>query len=287
MKVKLALAQFSMSDSYEDNIRKADVFLNIASKIHADLLLLPELFERRYFCQVENYDYFSFAEERDNSPTLKHFQEMAKRYRLVIPVSFFEKCGNTYFNSIVVFDKDGADLGIYRKSHIPTGECYEEKFYFSNGDTGFKVFNSSIGRIGIGICWDQWFPETARILALKGADFLLFPTAIGSEPVLDKDSETHWENVMKGHAAANIMPLLAANRIGLEKEKNSEMRFFGSSFIANQHGDFVGHLKRDEENLLFADFDLDAIKKERVDWGVFRDRRVDLYSPILKMDDSK
>ena len=185
-----------------------------------------------------------------------------------------------------MIDADGEILGLYRKSHIPTGECYEEKFYFTPGDTGFKVFKTKFGRIGCGICWDQWFPETARILALKGAELLLFPTAIGTEPVLPKDSKTHWQNTMCGHAAANIMPVIASNRVGTETEGDSKMTFFGSSFIANEEGEKVMEMDRVKEGFISYEFDLSLIEKKRYSWGVFRDRRTDLYTPILKTDDS-
>lgn len=287
MKIKVAIAQFSMPDNYEKCIEKADEYIKTASKNGVDLLLLPELFEGLYFCQIENYDFFSKAEEVKDSKTLKHFQKMAKEYKIVLPISFFEKSGNCYFNSLVMIDKDGTIVDLYRKSHIPTGECYEEKFYFTPGDTGFKVFKTKAGNIGVGICWDQWFPETARILALKGAEILLFPTAIGSEPVLPKDSKSHWQNVMKGHAAANIMPALAANRVGVEAMGKSSMKFYGSSFIADQHGDFVTEMNREEEGIRFAEFDLSEIAKERFGWGVYRDRRTDLYEDLLKHDASK
>lgn len=287
MKIKVAITQFSMPDNYEKCIEKADEFIKTASKNGVDLLLLPELFEGYYFCQIENYDFFSKAEEAKDSKTLKHFQEMAKEYKIVLPISFFEKSGNCYFNSLAMIDKDGSIVDIYRKSHIPTGECYEEKFYFTPGDTGFKVFKTKAGNIGVGICWDQWFSETARILALKGAEILLFPTAIGSEPVLPKDSKSHWQNVMKGHAAANIMPVMAANRVGVESIGKSSMKFYGSSFIADQHGDFVEEMNREEEGIRCAEFDLAEIAKERFGWGVYRDRRTDLYEDLLKYDASK
>jgi N-carbamoylputrescine amidase len=186
-----------------------------------------------------------------------------------------------------MIDADGTILGLYRKSHIPTGECYEEKFYFTPGDTGFKVFKTKYGRVGCGICWDQWFPETSRIMALKGAEILFFPTAIGTEPVLPKDSKEHWQNTMCGHAAANIMPLVASNRIGTETEGDSSMTFYGSSFIANEEGTKVKEMDRTTEGFITYEFDLSAIEKKRYSWGVFRDRRIDLYSPLLKTDDSK
>lgn len=282
--MKVAAIQMSMSPAYEENIAKADKMVQEAAAKGAKLILLPELFERRYFCQIEDYARFDYAEDAENSKTLSHFSALAKKLNVVLPVSFFEKKNAAYFNSIAIFDTDGSLKGIYRKSHIPTGQCYEEKFYFSPGDTGFKVFQTSVGKIGIGICWDQWFPETARILALKGAEILLFPTAIGSEPVLPKDSKAHWQNAMIGHAAANVIPVVAANRVGREDDVNSTMTFFGSSFITNQYGEKLAELGREEEGIIYSEFDLQAIDDERRGWGVFRDRRIDLYSPLLTLD---
>jgi len=287
MSIKVAITQFSMSETYDDNLAKADSLIAKAALNGAGLVLLPELFEGPYFCQVEDYQKFSLAEEADQSKTLEHFKKIARKYHVVLPISFFEKAGNVYFNSLAVIDADGICLGIYRKSHIPTGECYEEKFYFTPGDTGFMVFKTAIGKLGVGICWDQWFPEVARVLALKGAEIIVYPTAIGSEPVLPKDSKDHWQNVMKGHAAANIVPVLASNRVGIEKAGNSSMKFFGSSFIADQHGDFAAEMNREEEGFCIAEFDLASIGNERSDWGSFRDRRVDLYGDLLKLDASK
>lgn len=285
--VKLAATQFAMTSNIEENIEKAKEMVRKAAKEGANIILLPELFENLYFCQTEDYSRFDFAEEFESSQTIQIFSALAKELGVVLPISYFEKSGNCYFNSIAIIDADGTVLGQYRKSHIPTGECYEEKFYFCPGDTGFRVFPTKFGKIGVGICWDQWFPETARILALKGAEVLLFPTAIGSEPVLSKDSKDHWQHVMQGHAAANIMPLVASNRIGTESMDGSSMTFFGSSFISNEFGIRVQELGRTEEGVLVQEFDLDLVKEERRDWGVFRDRRVDLYSPLLKLDDSK
>ena len=282
--MKVAAIQMSMSPVYEENIAKADKMVQEAAAKGAKLILLPELFERRYFCQIEDYARFDYAEDAESSKTLSHFSALAKKLNVVLPVSFFEKKNAAYFNSIAIFDTDGSLKGIYRKSHIPTGQCYEEKFYFSPGDTGFKVFQTSVGKIGIGICWDQWFPETARILALKGAEILLFPTAIGSEPVLPKDSKAHWQNAMIGHAAANVIPVVAANRVGREGDVNSTMTFFGSSFITNQYGEKLSELGREEEGIIYSEFDLLAIDDERRGWGVFRDRRIDLYSPLLTLD---
>lgn len=282
MKIKVAITQMKCSSDYEKNIKNAEEMVKKACKFGANIVLLQELFSNLYFCQVEDYEKFSLAETREKSPLIKHFKEVAKKYKVVLPISFFEKSGNNYFNSLVVIDADGKDLGLYRKTHIPTGQCYEEKFYFSPGDTGFKVFNTKFGRIGIGICWDQWFPETARILTLKNAQILLYPTAIGSEPVLVRDSMPHWRNTMCGHAAANIIPVCASNRVGEEKAPNSSMVFQGYSFIANQYGEVVESMNREEEGFRIHEFDLDAIDKERVSWGVFRDRRPECYSMIKK-----
>ena len=287
MKVKLAASQMSCSSNYEENIKKATELVHKASKEGADMLLLQELFERNYFCQIENYDRFDFAEEYSNSKTLEYFSNLAKEEKIVLPISFFEKHGNCYYNSICVLDKDGSRLGLYRKTHIPTGECYEEKFYFTPGDTGYQVFDSKAGKIGIGICWDQWFMETGRILALKGAEYLLFPTAIGSEPVLDKDSMQHWRNAMIGQSALNIMPVIASNRVGIEKEEKSSMKFFGSSFMTDEFGNIVESANREEETLLTHSYDLDDIFKKRRDWGIFRDRRPEMYKDILNSDISK
>ncbi len=287
MIVKAAITQFSMSKKKEENFQKAENLVQKAAESGANIVLLPELFGSQYFCQCEDYGNFELAEEASSSMTLIHFQAVAKKHHVVLPISFFERSGNCYFNSLAMIDADGSLLGIYRKSHIPTGACYEEKFYFSPGDSGFKTFVTLFGTLGAGICWDQWFPETARILALKGAEILLFPTAIGSEPVLPKDSRRHWQNVMRGHAAANMMPLLASNRVGVEKTADSQMCFYGSSFIADNHGELLTEMDDHSEGFRVASFDLDVLRKERRDWGIFRDRRTDLYTPILKLDDSK
>ncbi len=285
--VTLAATQMACSQDYDENIHHATEMIKKAKEKGANVVLLQELFERNYFCQIEDYKRFDFAEEYKNSKTLNYFEKVAKEYDVVLPISFFEKHGNCYYNSLCVIDSDGKRLGLYRKSHIPTGDNYEEKFYFTPGDTGFKVFHSHYGNVGIGICWDQWFLETGRILALKGADFLMFPTAIGSEPVLPIDSMPHWRNAMVGQSALNIMPLVASNRIGIEKEEKCQMKFYGSSFITDETGCIVKSASRDKEEILVHTFDLDACYQRRRDWGVFRDRRTDLYSPILKTDDSE
>ena len=287
MKIKVAITQMSCSSDYEKNIAKAEDLVQKCAKNGANVVLIQELFSNLYFCQVEDYDKFALAEEADNSKLIKHFQEVAKKYHVVLPISFFEKSGPNYFNSLVMIDADGSNLGLYRKTHIPTGQCYEEKFYFSPGDTGFKVYKTKFGKIGIGICWDQWFPETARCLTLNGAQLLLYPTAIGSEPVLVRDSMPHWRNTMCGHAAANIIPVCASNRVGKETAPNSEMVFQGYSFIADQYGNVVEEMNREEEGFRIHEFDLDAIDHERVSWGVFRDRRPECYGDIVHYGKNK
>ena len=286
-KVKVSAVQMKCTTDVWENIANAEKFVRQAKKDGANIVLLPELFERQDFCQERRYDYYNFAKPTLENDAVKHFAKLAKELEIVIPVSFYERDGNRLFNSAAVIDADGEILGVYRKTHIPDDHYYQEKFYFIPGDTGFKTFKTKFGTIGIGICWDQWFPEVARILALKGAEIIVYPTAIGSEPVLPKDSKDHWQNVMKGHASANILPVLASNRVGVEKAGQSSMKFFGSSFIADQHGCFAAEMNREEEGFRLAEFDLEAIDKERADWGSFRDRRVDLYGDLLHLDASK
>ena len=287
MKVTLSATQMACSRNYDENIRHATEMVKAAHKRGADVILLQELFQRNYFCQVEDYRRFDFAEEYEHSKTLEHFSNVAKELEVVLPISFFEKAGNCFFNSLCVIDSDGQRLGLYRKSHIPTGDNYEEKFYFTPGDTGFKVFRSHFGNVGIGICWDQWFLETGRILALKGADFLMFPTAIGSDPVLPIDSSKHWQNAMIGQSALNIMPVVASNRIGTESEEKTSMTFYGHSFITDECGNVVEQADNRSETILTHTFDLDECYRRRRDWGIFRDRRTDLYGTILRHDASK
>lgn len=284
MKVTLSATQMACRRDYDENIKNATRLITTAKKKGADVVLLQELFQRNYFCQIEDYERFAFAEEYEHSKTLEYFSNLAKEMEVVLPISFFEKAGNCYFNTICVIDKDGKRLGRYRKTHIPTGECYEEKFYFTPGDTGYKVFSTKAGKLGIGICWDQWFLESGRILALKGAQYLMFPTAIGSEPTLPIDSMQHWRNAMIGQSALNIMPLVASNRIGTEKEAHSSMTFYGSSFITDETGSIVESASRDKEEVLTHTFDLDKTDMTRRDWGIFRDRRPEMYADILKND---
>lgn len=281
MKIKVSATQMKLSWDTQDNIKKACNMVKECAKEGAKIILLQELFQTPYFCQTEKYEYFDLAiENLEQSSFFQTFQALAKELKVVIPLSFFEKCGVAYYNSIAVIDADGSNLGIYRKTHIPTGQCYEEKFYFTPGDTGFKVFQTKYAKIGIGICWDQWFSETARCLTLMGAELLLFPTAIGSEPVLPKDSRKHWQNVMCGHAAANIIPVVASNRVGREQDGKSDMTFYGSSFIADEEGEKVMEMDRFSEGHISYEFDLEEINKKRISWGIFRDRRPEMYQAI-------
>lgn len=280
-KVKVAATQMSCSWNREETLMKADNLVREAAEEGANIILIQELFETPYFCQLQKFEYLDLAKRLEENPAVKHFKEVAKELDVVIPVSFFERCGNTQFNSIAIIDATGEVLGVYRKTHIPDGLPYAEKFYFTPGDTGFKVWKTKYGTIGVGICWDQWFPETARSMALLGAEILLYPTAIGSEPTLEKDSSIHWKNVMCGHAAANMMPVLASNRIGKETDEESEMTFYGNSFIADQHGQIVAQADDITETVLVYEFDLDELAKERREWGIFRDRRPEMYDIIM------
>ncbi len=287
--LKIACVQIKCGKERAENIKKAVQAVKKAAANGANLILLPELFEREYFCQERRYGYYSFAEETENNLAVKTLLHLCAELKVVIPVSFYEKCGNVLYNSVAVLDS-GKILGVYRKTHIPDDHYYQEKFYFTPGDTGFKVFDTSCGKIGVGICWDQWFPETARALALNGAEVLLFPTAIGSEPILGSDSSAHWRRVMQGHAAANLVPVAAANRIGTEKvEPDSEnggqssaLTFYGSSFIADQTGAVVAEANKTDEDIIYAEFNLEKIAKDRLEWGLFRDRRPECYKDISK-----
>lgn len=287
--VKVAALQFSCSRDVQENINKAEMMVREAADNDANIILLPELFERQYFCQEKRYDYYDYALPLEKNPAVNRFKEVAKELGVVIPVSFYERDIDRLFNTVAMIDADGSVLGIYRKTHIPDDHFYQEKFYFTPGDTGFKVFDTRFGCIGVGICWDQWFPETARCMAVQGAEMLLYPTAIGSEPILDVDSSGHWRRVMQGHAAANLMPVVAANRIGVEtvepcKEnagQSSSLDFYGCSFIADATGDIIASAKQ-EETILYGEFDLDALKEDRLSWGLFRDRRPETYVVMTK-----
>lgn len=279
--VKVAATQMACTWNREETLKKADRLVREAAKQGADIILLQELFETPYFCQKHDFTYMDLCTTLEENPAVNHFKEVAKELDVVIPVSFFERAGNTAFNTIAIIDADGTVLGKYRKTHIPDGMPYAEKFFFTPGDTGFKVWKTKYANIGVGICWDQWFPEAARCMALMGAELLLYPTAIGSEPVLQKDSRPHWQRCMQGHAAANIMPVIASNRIGKEVQGDSEMTFYGSSFIADETGEIVARADRETEGVITAAFDLDEIAKTRREWGVFRDRRPEMYQVLL------
>lgn len=283
--VKVAATQMSCEDSVAKNIAKADRFVREAVEKGANIVLLQELFETYYFCQTEKEIYYSYATTVDKNPAIEHFKALAKELSVVLPISFYEKKNNARFNSIAIIDADGEMLGMYRKSHIPDGPGYEEKYYFSPGDTGFKVWQTKYGTIGVGICWDQWFPEAARSMALMGAELLFYPTAIGSEPEYPEvDSKDHWQRCMIGHAACNLVPVIASNRVGKEVQDNSCIDFYGSSFIAGPTGEVLLEADRTSETVLITEFDLDEIEAQRAEWGLFRDRRPELYGPILTMD---
>jgi N-carbamoylputrescine amidase len=284
--VKVAITQMSSQNDWAKNCDKAESLVRDAAAQGAQLILLQELFDGDYFCIEQHPKFLKQAIELDRHPTVARFAALAKELGVVLPVSVFERAGLAHYNTTVIVDTDGTRLGHYRKSHIPDGRGYQEKFYFSPGDTGFKVWDTAIGRIGLGICWDQWFPECARAMALMGAEILLYPTAIGSEPATPNyDSSSHWQNVMRGHAAANIMPLLASNRVGKETAPDGRSDvFYGRSFIADYQGEKVQEMDRTEEGIRIASFDLDATEDLRRSWGVFRDRRPELYGALMTRD---
>jgi N-carbamoylputrescine amidase len=284
--VTVAATQFACSWDLPLNADRAEALVRAAAAQGAQVVLIQELFAAPYFCIEQHPKYFELAEPLAGHPLVARFAALARELGVVIPVSFFERAGQAFFNSLAMVDADGRVLGLYRKSHIPQGPGYEEKFYFSPGDTGFKVWDTAFGRIGVGICWDQWFPECARAMALMGAELLLYPTAIGSEPPAPcYDSQPHWETVMRGHAAANILPVVASNRIGTEVAPGGrEVTFYGSSFIADHVGQLVAKSDRVTEGVLAHRFDLDAIAALRASWGLFRDRRVDLYGAVQTLD---
>lgn len=275
----VAAVQMAMVDGdVARNVATAERLVRDAAGRGARLILIPELFEDRYFCEDQRAEHLAKARPLAGHPTVEHFAAVARELSVVLPISFYERAGNELFNSCAIVDADGTVLGVYRKSHIPDGPGYSEKYYFRPGDTGFRVWDTAVGRIGIGICWDQWFPEVARALALAGAEVILYPTAIGSEPTEPTwDSAPHWQRVMQGHAGANLVPVVAANRVGVEVGSRFTLEFYGSSFIAGPTGDKIVEADRSSENLLTATFDLDEVASLRRSWGVFRDRRVDLY----------
>ena len=284
-KVKYAGIQMQCTKSVEENIAKADKMVRKAASEGAKIILLPELFERQYFCQERNYDYYLYARSLEEDEAVNHFKKVAAELEVVLPISFYEKDVNVFYNTTAVIDADGSVLGIYRKTHIPDDHYYQEKFYFTPGDTGFKVWDTRYGKIGIGICWDQWFPETARGMAVQGAEILFYPTAIGSEPILEVDSMPHWRRCMQGHAACNVIPVVAANRIGEEyvepSDENggqkSSLVFYGSSFVTDSTGEIVMQASRDKEEIVYGESDLNENRDLRVSWGLFRDRRPQMY----------
>lgn len=283
--VTVATTQMACGWDIQQNINTATNLVTKAAQAGANIILLQELFETPYFCQVHDFDYFKLATSVADNAAITHFKKLAKELAVVLPISFYEKSGNTFFNSVTVIDADGEILGTYRKTHIPDGIPYAEKFYFTPGNTGFKVWDTKYAKIGVGICWDQWFPECARSMALMGAEILFYPTAIGDEPTLAIDSKGHWQRCMKGHAAANLMPVVASNRIGHEtitqNGNDSVMAFYGSSFITDGRGEIIQEASRDKEEILTATFDLDQLATERHQWGVFRDRRPSMYGTLL------
>lgn len=282
-KVTVAATQMACTWNKKENLDKAETLVRQAAAAGAHVILLQELFETPYFCQKEKYEYLDLATTKEKNPALNRFKKVAAELGVVLPISFFERAGNVAFNSLAVIDADGTVLETYRKTHIPDGHCYEEKFYFAPGDTGFKVWDTKYGKIGVGICWDQWFSESARCMALLGAELLFFPTAIGSEPILQHDSQAHWQRCMQGHAATNIMPVIASNRIGTETEEDSSITFYGTSFITDATGEILTQCDRTSEGIITCEFDLDELLLKRRSWGVFRDRRPDMYTPMHKL----
>ena len=280
--VKIAAVQMSMSENKSMNVEKAEKLTREAAGNGANIILLPELFEGLYFCKDMDEQYFSWAQERKGNPLLKRFSNLARELCAVILVSYFEKSGDEYFNSLVVMDTDGRELENYRKTHIPDGPGYEEKFYFKPGDTGFKVWDTAFGRIGAGICWDQWFCETARALTLMGANVIFYPTAIGSEPEIHVDSKDHWQRVQMGHASTNIVPVIAANRYGKEDGESCSLNFFGSSFMTDASGAKIAEASRDKEEILYAEYDFEKNKEFQHYWGLIRDRRPECYGELVK-----
>jgi N-carbamoylputrescine amidase len=289
----LAAIQMAMSDSVDDNVATAERLVRDAAGQGANIVLIPELFEGPYFCIDQLPEHFERARPIDGHPTVEHFRAVARELEVVLPISVYELAGHVTFNTVVIVDADGAVLGTYRKSHIPDGPGYTEKYYFNPGDTGFRVWPTRFGTIGVAICWDQWFPESARAMALQGAEFLFYPTAIGTEPPDPAwDSTGHWQRVMQGHAGANLTPLVATNRIGREVGRGDdtlgrrEITFHGSSFIADPTGAKVAEADRSSEAVLTASFDRDELRQMRHAWGLFRDRRPDLYGPLMTLDGS-
>lgn len=289
-KITVAAVQMRCEKDRQANLKKAEKMVRKAAEAGANVILLPELFEREYFCQQRCYEFYQYAEETNVNAAVQMGIRLAKELGVVLPISFYEKDVNNLYNSIACIDADGKILGVYRKTHIPDDHYYQEKFYFIPGDSGFQVFRTKFGTIGVGICWDQWFPETARCMALEGAELLFYPTAIGSEPILECDSMPHWRRCMQGHAASNLIPVIAANRIGVETVEpsaenggqSSSLNFYGSSFVADETGELLETAARDKEEILMQSFDLDELQQKRLEWGLFRDRRPECYHKITE-----
>ena len=289
-RITVAAVQMYCNRPVEENLTEAEARIREAAAQGAQIILLPELFENRYFCQERNYAYYNMATSVEENPAINRLREVAREWKVVLPVSFYEKDGNVTYNSVAIIDADGSILGVYRKTHIPDDHFSQEKFYFTPGNTGFRVWDTAYGRIGVGICWDQWFPEAARCMALMGAQLLFYPTAIGSEPIIECDSMPHWRRCMQGHSAANVIPVIAANRIGEEKvlpskdnnNQSSTLVFYGSSFITDETGELIETANRDEETIILHTFDLDDIEEMRMSWGLFRDRRPEMYRKITE-----
>jgi N-carbamoylputrescine amidase len=280
--VKVAAVQMSMGKDKAANVVKAKRLVREAATNGANIILLPELFEGLYFCKDMDEKYFSWASPLEDNKLIKQFSALSRELGVVLLVSYFEKAQDSYFNSLVVIDSDGRVMDNYRKTHIPDGPGYEEKFYFQPGNTGFKVYETSFGKIGVGICWDQWFCETARALTLGGAEIIFYPTAIGSEPEIGLDSKEHWQRVQMGHAATNTVPVVVANRFGKEVGGSCELTFYGSSFITDYTGKKIAEASRSQETVIYAEFDLDENSKQREYWGLLRDRRPEMYGDICQ-----
>lgn len=281
----LSAIQMAMAEDVATNVATAERLVREAAKQGAQVVLIPELFEGHYFCKDQTADDLKRALPIEGHPTVEHFRGVARELGVVLPISVYERANNALFNTVAMIDADGTVMGIYRKSHIPDGPGYTEKYYFSPGDTGFRVWNTRHGVIGVGICWDQWFPEAARAMALQGAEAILYPTAIGSEPPNPTwDSSGHWQRVMQGHAGANLVPVVAANRIGREQGRSTEITFYGSSFIADATGAKVAEANRTDEAVLVAKFDPAELRQMRLSWGLFRDRRPELYRSLTSLD---
>lgn len=289
----VAAVQMSCASDPAENIAHAEELVRQAASQGAQIVLLPELFERPYFCQERRYDYYAYATPLAENPAVQRFSQVCRELELVMPISFYEADGTRLFNSVAMIDADGSVLGVYRKTHIPDDHYYQEKFYFTPGNTGFRVFETRYGRVGVGICWDQWFSETARCLALAGADIILYPTAIGSEPILDVDSAGHWQRTMQGHSAANVVPVAAANRYGVEVVspctenggQQSALRFYGTSFLTDETGAILAQAQREGDTVLTASYDFAANRQARLEWGLFRDRRPECYGAICDLDE--